>query len=171
MAGIWIVRKVCCPAISTLLFIGCAFGQTSAPTAGSQQLHGHLSAAIKTAPLVARLAAATELHLAIGLPVRNQEQLSRSLSEIYDPKSVQYRHYLTPAQFAANYGASESDYQAVVAFAHAKGLTVAEGSNRLAVVVQGTSDKVETAFHVTMNTYSGRMGACFTRRTASHRWT
>jgi subtilase family serine protease len=162
MVGIWIVRKVCFAAIWALLFMGCAFGQTSIPTAGSQQLHGHLSPAIKAAPLVARLATATELHLAIGLPMRNAEQLSRSLTEIYDPKSAQYRHYLTPEQFAATYDASEQDYQAVLAFAHAKGLTVTgDTTNRLAVVVKGTSNKVEAAFHVTMNTYKRPDGSVF----------
>ncbi len=162
MGEIWIARKVFGGVIFLLLLIGCALGQTLTSTVGSQQLHGHLSAAIKAAPLVARLGAATELHLAIGLPLRNTEQLGRSLAEIYDPKSAQYRHYLTPQQFAATYGASEQDYQAVVAFARAKGLTVTgDTTNRLAVVVKGTSDKVETAFHVTMNGYKRPDGSVF----------
>jgi len=124
------------------------------PTAGTQQLHGHLSAAMKQAPFVARLELSTQLHLAISLPLRNQSQLTASLAAIYDRNSPQYHHYLTPEQFAAGYGASEQDYQAVVAFARAKGLTVEHAfGNRLLVAVTGTSDNVERAFHVTRNKY------------------
>jgi subtilase family serine protease len=132
------------------------------PTPGTQQLHGHLSPAIKQAPLVAHLDASTSLTLSIGLPLRNQEQLSTALSAIYDQHSAQYRHYFTPDQFAAAYGPSEQDYQAVVAFARSRGLTVNHTfSNRVLVAVSGTSGNVERAFHVSLNTYKRPDGSIF----------
>ena len=35
-----------------------------------------------------------------------------------------YHHYLTPEQFTERFGPTEQDYQAVIAFAKANGLTV-----------------------------------------------
>ncbi len=132
------------------------------PTSGTQQLHGHLSPAIKQAPFVAHLDLSTPLTLSIGLPLRNQDQLHTALSAIYDQRSAQYRHFLTPEQFAAAYGPSAQDYQAVVSFARSKGLTVNHTfNNRLLVAVSGTSENVERAFHVTMNTYKRPDGSSF----------
>jgi subtilase family serine protease len=132
------------------------------PTSGTQQLHGHLSSAVKAAPFVARLDLSTPLTLAIGLPLRNPDQLQTSLSAIYDQNSPQYRHYLTPDQFAAAYGPSEQDYQAVIAFARSKGFTVNHTfNNHVLVAVSGTSENVERAFHVTMNTYKRPDGTTF----------
>lgn len=164
----------CCPhlgivmsVISIVLLLDAAVStahaqSASPPTSGTQQLHGHLSPAVKAAPFVARLDLSTPLTLAIGLPLRNPDQLQTSLSAIYNQNSPQFRHYLTPDQFAAAYGPSEQDYQAVVAFARSKGPTVNHTfNNRVLVAVSGTSDVVERAFHVTMNNYKRPDGTIF----------
>ena len=76
------------------------------------------------------------------------------LQQIYDPASPHYRHYLTPEQFTEEFGPSEQDYQAVIAFAKTNGLTVTGTySNRLLVGVNGTASDIEKAFHVTMHLY------------------
>ncbi len=57
----------------------------------------------------------------MGLPLRNKEALTNLLHELYDPASPNYRQFLTPEQFAEQFGPSEADYQAVIAFANAQG--------------------------------------------------
>src|SRR5580658_3733397 len=59
------------------------------------------------------LADTNRLHLAIGLPLRNQAGLDALLQQLYDPKSPNYRHYLTVAQFTEKFGPSQADYEAV----------------------------------------------------------
>jgi subtilase family serine protease len=94
------------------------------------------------------------LNLAIGLPLRNPEELTNLLRQIYDPASPNYRHYLTPAQFTEQFGPTEKDYQAVIAFARAKGMTVTgTHPNRMLVDVSGPVADIERALHVTMRTY------------------
>jgi subtilase family serine protease len=69
-----------------------------------------------------RLPSSNYLHLAIGLNLQNQAGLSDLLRQIYDPGSPNYHHYLTPEHFAEMFGPAEADYDALIAFANAKGL-------------------------------------------------
>jgi len=94
------------------------------------------------------------MRLAIGLPLRDAAALTNLLREIYDPKSPQYRHYLTPAEFTARFGPTPEDYAAVQHFAETNGLTiVGTHPNRLLVDVKGKAADVERAFHVRMQTF------------------
>ena len=54
----------------------------------------------KRLPSVGRMESSTHLDLAIGLPLRNREQLTNLLQELYKPVSANFRHYLTPDEFA-----------------------------------------------------------------------
>jgi hypothetical protein len=138
--------------IGALFFVQLTALAQPAPT---QSLHGHVPAAVAHLTPVGRLEAARELKLAIGLPLRDKEGLTNLLQRIYDPASPEYRHYLTPAQFAATYGPTEGDYQAVTAFARAHGLRVtATHPNRMVLDVTGSVSDIEKAFHVTLRTYA-----------------
>ena len=92
--------------------------------AGLQVVHVHMPAAMARLQPLGSLAGSQQLNLAIGLPLRNQEALANLLRQIYDPASPNYHHYLTPEQFTERFGPTEQDYQAVIAFAKANGLTV-----------------------------------------------
>ena len=92
--------------------------------AEQQVVHVHMPAALAHLQPIGPLAGSQRLNLAIGLPLRNQEALTNLLQQIYDPASPNYHHYLTPEQFTERFGPTEQDYQAVIAFAKANGLTV-----------------------------------------------
>ena len=68
------------------------------------------------------------MHLDLVLPLRDQAGLDRFLSEVYDPTSSSYRHYLTPTEFTARFGPTQQDYDAVVRFAQSHGLSVTGGT-------------------------------------------
>ena len=64
------------------------------------------------------------------------------------------RAFLTPEQFAARYGATEQDLNAVTTFASEHGLRVVEAnSGRRSVVLSGTVAQMNDAFGVTLNDY------------------
>jgi len=89
------------------------------------------------------------MDLAVGLPLRNQEELNELLKQLADPASPNFRRYLTPAQFTERFGPSEADYQALRAFFEANGLTVTgTHPNRMIVDVSGTVADIESTFHV-----------------------
>ena len=123
---------------------------------GRQRLHEHVPPVIARFHLqpMNRLPATNRLHLAIGLPLRNQDALNKLLAEIYDPASTNYHRYLNPEQFAAQFGPTEQDYQSLIHFATTNGLTVtATYPNRLLLDVSGDAATVEKVFHVTLNLY------------------
>jgi uncharacterized repeat protein (TIGR03803 family) len=104
---------------------------------------------------VGRLPATNHLDLVMALPLRNRDRLARLLADIYDPASPNYRHFLTPDQFAAQFGPTEADYQAVIAFAKTHGLRVTDThSNRALVDVNGPVADIEKTFHLRLRLYA-----------------
>lgn len=123
-------------------------------TAGRQALQAHVPAIVRQLSPVGQLAPATQLHIALGLPLRDRAGLEAFLRQLYTPSSPTYRHYLTPEQFAEQFGPTEQDYQAVRDFAAAQGLTVsATFPSRLVVDVTSSAENIQKAFHTTLRTY------------------
>ena len=123
--------------------------------AGQRQvLRGHVPAAAARLQPVGRLPATNRLELAIGLPLRNRAGLTNLLRQLYDPASAGYRQYLTPDQFTAAFGPTEPEYQAVIAFAKASGLTITgTHANRMLLDVAGAVADLEKAFQVKLSLY------------------
>lgn len=123
---------------------------------------GHLPAVLARLQPTGRLAASTQLRLAVGLPLRNAAALSGLLEQICNPASSNYHHWLTAEQFTERFGPTEQECQAVVDFLRARGLTVSSvHPNRLVLEVSGTAAAIERAFSVRLCIYrhptEGRM--------------
>jgi hypothetical protein len=98
--------------------------------------------------------ATTNLHLAIGLPLRNEQALTNFLRELYDPASTNFQRYLSSDEFTERFGPTEGDYQKVIAFAEASGLAVtAMHPNRVVLDVVGPVVAIEKAFNITLRVY------------------
>ncbi len=129
-----------------LLWLGLT---VSADATQEQVLKGHVPRVAATQPPVGRLDASARLDLALGLPLRNREQLEKLLQQIYQSANPNFRHYLTPEQFTAAFGPTEKDYQAVIDFATAHGLRVIRTHpNRTLLDVNGAVADIEKTFHV-----------------------
>jgi len=141
--------------VAIMLAASPTFFPAAAQVAGFQQLREHVPAAVGRLNPVGWLPATNRLQLAIGLPLRNTNELASLLDDLYShPASPQYRHFLTPAEFTQHFGPTETDYQAVIAFARANGFTIfATHSNRLLVDVEAAVPDIEKALHVTLRTY------------------
>ncbi|HXC44135.1 MAG TPA: S53 family peptidase [Candidatus Dormibacteraeota bacterium] len=106
------------------------------------------------ARIVGLLPGTQHIGIAIMLPLRNQEGLNDLLHKLYDRHSPSYRHYLTVQQFTERFGPTQDDYDAVIHFAQANGMTVNSTSpNRLVVDVTTTVANANKAFHVAMGIY------------------
>jgi subtilase family serine protease len=116
----------------------------------------HVRERVRTGELAptGRLPQNQVLQLDLVLPLRDPAGLTRFLSDVYNPQSPSYRHFVTPAQFTARFGPTQEQYDEVVNFARSNGLQVVGGSrDGMEVQVKGTVQAIETAFHVSMNTY------------------
>jgi uncharacterized repeat protein (TIGR01451 family) len=139
--------------LALLLSGGVIFADTAA-NAALVTLSGHVPAVVSQLTPKGLLPDTNRLSLAIGLPLRNQGDLSNLLQQVYDPSSTNYHKYLTPDQFTARFGPTEQDYQSVIDFATAHGLVVsAVHPNRMVLDVQGKASDIEKAFNVTLRVY------------------
>jgi len=103
---------------------------------------------------VGRLPAATHMHIAINLPLRHNDALTKFLQDVYTPGSPNFRHYLTPEQFTARFGPTPQDYQSVIDFAKSNGLTVTRTHPGRAIVgIDGSAADIERVLHVKMYQY------------------
>jgi subtilase family serine protease len=100
-----------------------------------------------------RLPASQTMNLDLVLPLRDPAGLDTFLADIYNPASPNFHHFLTPAEFTAQFGPTQADYDAVVNFANANGLTVTGGTrDGMDVQVRGRVSSIESALHVTLKT-------------------
>ena len=116
----------------------------------------HLRAEVSTGATqpTAQLPQAQTLSLDIVLPLRNPAALTSFLADIYNPASPNFHHFVTPTQFTAQFGPTQADYDTVVAYVKASGLSVTGGSlDGMEVQVRGPVSAVEKAFHVKMQSY------------------
>ena len=88
---------------------------SAAIEANAQQvLLGHVPHAVASSHALSKLEDTTRLNIAIGLPLRNQNELDALLLQLSDPASPKFGHYLSAEQFAAQFGPTEQEYQALI---------------------------------------------------------
>jgi subtilase family serine protease len=114
----------------------------------------------QTVPLVSRahlLGAANaqqQLKLSIGLQLRNQQELHTLLSDLSNPHSPRYHQFLTPQQFADEFGPTADQQQQVIDYLRQAGLQITHiASNGLLIDASATVVQAEAAFQVAIKTY------------------
>jgi hypothetical protein len=139
---------------ATALIAVCWLGFLLPAQAAPQVLKGHVPPITKQLTSMVRLESSARLDLAIGLPLRNREKLTNLLEALYQPSNASFRRYLTADQFAASFGPSQEDYQAVIDYAKSHGLMV-KGThpNRTLLDVSGSVADIEKAFHIQMRVF------------------
>lgn len=143
-------RIISLTAATLLVVVPASFSVEKGRTA----LSGHVPRATARLTAKGRLPATNHLQLSIGLPTRNKPAMDDLLQQLYDPQSTNFHMFLTPAEFTARFGPTEEDYQMVMDFARANGLTVADTHpNRVVLDVEGSVTDVERAFHVALRAY------------------
>jgi len=106
--------------------------------------------------------ASQPISLTVVLPSRNPAGLASFISHATQPGDPLFRHYLTSAQFAAQFGARAADYKAIVTWAKTHGLTVGEEYSAHTVLsVTGAVKDLEAAFGVRFTDYKGTDGNNF----------
>jgi hypothetical protein len=133
-------------------------------THGQQRLSGYVKTPSSPSinPLVGPAPQSTMVHLTIGLPARDAAGLKQLADQVSDPKNPKYRQYLTTSQFAQTYGQTPANYQAVVQWAKAAGLTIdTTFSSNLFVSVTGTAAQIERALYTNLQLRMRRDGSTF----------
>ncbi|MGH8122849.1 MAG: S53 family peptidase [Rudaea sp.] len=145
------VRKVCCLSLAVAL----ALGATTAAQAAGISTH-HVRDAVRdgAALKMGNLPFSQMMSLDVVLPVRDQAGLDAFVAGVTNPASPSFRQYLTPAQFTAKFGPTQQDYDTVVQYLSAYGLSITGGSrDGMNVQVNGSVAAIEAAFNVNMQIY------------------
>jgi len=83
-----------------------------------------------------------------------QRALDELLIQLQTPSSGKYRNWLTPEQYADQFGASPADIAQIVGWLEGQGLTVVNTARgRNFVVFKGTAARVEAALHVEIHNF------------------
>jgi xanthomonalisin len=92
--------------------------------------------------------------LAASLPLRNQAALTNLFHQLYDRTSTNFHRFLTPAQFAGQFGPTEQEYQSVMDYSRSNRLDVVRTfGNRALVDVAGSVADIEGIFQVHLGIY------------------
>lgn len=119
----------------------------------------HPTAAETEAPAGGR-AADAQLAMAVTLKLRNPAGVDALLAQIQDPASPNYHQWLTSAQFAAQFGPTQADTDAVVSWLEGQGFTVQSASTGTRLIrFTGTVAQAQKAFRTTI--YNFGAGSVF----------
>jgi subtilase family serine protease len=146
-------------SIALLTIAAAALFAVSTPSAfaKAQSLLTHHVVAATTngqAAFIGKLPANQSLHFDVVLALRDQAGLDNFLQEVYNPSSPNYRQFLTVEQFTQMFGPTQADYDALLHFAAANGLTMTGGSrDAMDVQFKASVAAIETAFNVNIGLY------------------
>ena len=118
---------------------------------------GRLFAAEK-AVLQARATATQPVSFDIFLPLQHRDQLESLLADLHDSRSANYQHWLTPDQFEARFGVSDTQVNAIVSELATQHLAATRTSTRH-LVVTGAAADVEHAFNTILKNGTFANGA------------
>jgi kumamolisin len=83
----------------------------------------------------------------ISFPIRNVEELERTIRDIYDPGSPRFRRYLTPQEWMDRHAPLEEDVRVVARWLESRGMQVPRiATNRLLLQFTGTVAQFNESF-------------------------
>jgi hypothetical protein len=92
--------------------------------------------------------------LAIGLQPARPDALQAFCDSVSNPKSPNYRNFITPEEVGIRFGAAEADVDAVADYLQRNGMTISLiASNRMAILADSTVAQAEAAFHTTFSDF------------------
>jgi pseudomonalisin len=110
---------------------------------------------LQNATMIGSLPASTPMHIVVGLQEQNADQVQSTLLQMLTPGNALYGTSYTVQQFAAQFGATAAQVQAVENYLTSNGFTsLAVADNQLLIEADGTAANVEAAFNSSLAQYS-----------------
>lgn len=134
---------------------------------GTVTLNGSVSPLTRSAKRLGKAAASRSLGVTVTLALRDQSGLDNFISSVYNPSSPLYHHFLTPSQFAQQFGPTTASQQQVKSWLRSQGLRITGSSpNGVQVFARGTVPAMQQAFHTSLYSYQ-RSGQTFVANSRS----
>jgi Pro-kumamolisin, activation domain len=149
--AVLVLATVCASAAAT---------RAAAAPSPSVRLNGVIPAAVSagTARILGPVDAKRMMSLTLVLRAPRQQELQRIAGEVTNPRSPQFRHFLTFAQWKQRFAPSDAQVAAVDRAARADGLSIVHAfADNLGIEVAGSVGTVQRAFGITLERY--RLGS------------
>ncbi|HVT11058.1 MAG TPA: protease pro-enzyme activation domain-containing protein [Fimbriimonadaceae bacterium] len=92
----------------------------------------------------------------VALKPRYPAELQAFVNDVSNPRSDNYRHWLTPAQIGQQFGANPTAVTMIINYFRSKGLTLTlQPANRMALMFRGTVTQIQNAFQTKFKDYRG----------------
>jgi subtilase family serine protease len=142
-------------SFSSWLLIGAGLAATLQGAApGGQVIANNTPKFVKTAKNMGPVPAATVIDVRVWLNVHNRSELDAVTADLYNPKSPNYRHWLSKSDFVSKFAPTGAEAKTVQDFLTTNGLSVVGiGPENFNVTARGTVATIEKAFHVTINNF------------------
>ncbi|MEV7185930.1 protease pro-enzyme activation domain-containing protein [Kitasatospora sp. NPDC093102] len=139
----------------TAVSLGVSTAQAATPNATPRvALPNTVNPAVAHSEKKGDVPAAQQIAVSVSLKLRNTDALDRFLTAVATPGTPEYGHYLTPEQFTAQFGPTQSAVDQVRTYLAQQGLTVTDVSaNRQVVNAHGTAAQVSQAFGTHESSY------------------
>src|SRR3984957_17273995 len=122
----------------------------------------NLSTLVTRSAVLSAADSARQISVVLSLPLKDSQGAAEFVSHVSDPGDPLYGHFITPEQFAARFGANETDYVALKEWASANGLQISQESvARTLLTVRGTVAQWQTLFKTQLNNYRSPDGREF----------
>jgi pseudomonalisin len=123
---------------------------------------------LQNATTIGSLPASTAMHIVVGLQEQNADQVQPTLLQMLTPGNALYGTSYSVQQFAAQFGATAAQVQAVQNYLSSNGFTnITPADNRLLVEADGTAANVEAAFNTSLSQYSVNGATVFVNTTGA----
>ena len=121
---------------------------------GRSTVSGTAPSWARSSRAVGAVATKTRISFSVVLPLRDARTANDVAADVSNPKSPNYGHYLTPAQFNARFAPTAAQVSKVKKFLGGQGLRVTSVAQGNAwVTASGTAAQINKAFGVTLRTY------------------
>ncbi len=109
-----------------------------------------------------------QVQLGISLALTHPQEMAKLRAEQQDPRSRQFRQWLTPVEFGARFGQSYETYHALSTWLKTSGLTVTEMPSRAFIVATGSAAQVERMLAIRFLPVEGETSAVHTFQGKPH---
>ncbi len=125
-------------------------------------ISGHVPDLVYQSKALGALPTNQTTSFAVSLPVRDPAGLADLIKGQTDPADARFGQYLTPQQFGERFGATQAQYNAVIAYLESKGLTISQTwPSRTYLNATGTVAQVNSALGVTLKQFVSPEGRTF----------
>ena len=132
-----------------------AFG--SSPSNNMSQLHKEVPDVVGRSLKLGHSDPNRSLHVAISLPFGDQAGMEAFVNSVSNPRSPNYRQFMTPEQIGANFGLPADKVQAVADYLKGNGFKInLIAKNHLGILADCTVSQAEKAFGTTINEYQAQ---------------